>query len=154
MDNPAIAYWHARTPVLLGLLRLIAGFLIMQYGTAKLFAFPGPLSPDGSTVDPISLMGLAGWLELVGGALLFIGLFTRPVAFILSGEMAFAYFMGHASQGFWPVLNQGVTAVLFCFVFLFFSAAGSGAFAVSNAWRRWNTTHVAGFAGHEPLHHS
>jgi putative oxidoreductase len=69
--------------------------------------------------------------------------------------MAFAYFMSHAPQSFWPVLNQGATAVLFCFLFLFFSAAGPGAFALSNAWRRWNATHVAGFGGqHQPLHHS
>lgn len=153
MNNPAISYWQARTPVLLGLLRLITGFLIMQYGAAKLFAFPGPLSPDGSTVDPMSQIGIAGMLELIGGALLFLGLFTRPAAFVLSGEMAFAYFIGHASQGFWPVLNQGAIAVLFCFVFLYFSAAGPGAFALSNAWRRWNVTHVDGFGRHhEPLH--
>lgn len=152
MDNPAIGYWQARTPILLGLLRLITGFLIMQYGGMKLFAFPGPLSPDGSTVDPMSQMGLAGMIELIGGALLFVGLFTRPAAFILSGEMAFAYFMGHASKNFWPTLNDGVPAVLFCFIFLYFSAAGPGAFALSNVWRRWNATHVTGFGGQQPLH--
>jgi putative oxidoreductase len=139
--------------VLLGLLRLIVGFLFIQYGAAKLFAFPGPLSPDGSTVEPMSLMGLAGFLELVGGGLFLLGLFTRPVAFILSGEMAFAYFMGHASQGFWPLLNQGVTPILFCFVFLYFSAAGPGAFALSRVLRRTDVT-IEGFgAHHEPLHH-
>ena len=151
MDNPAINYWQARTPILLGLLRLITGFMIMQYGSAKLFAFPGPLSPDGSTVDPMSLMGVAGLLELIGGALLFVGLLTRPVAFVLSGEMAFAYFMGHAAQGFWPVLNQGAIAVLFCFLFLYFSAAGPGAFALSSLLHRKVT--IEGFGGHqEPLH--
>ena len=147
--------WQSRSRVLLGLLRIVTAFLFIQFGTAKLFAFPGPLSPDGSTVEPMSLMGLAALLEIVGGGLLLLGLFTRPAAFILSGEMAFAYFMGHASQGFWPVLNQGVPAVLFCFLFLYFSAAGPGAFALSNAWRRWNPTHVEGFgAHHEPAHHS
>jgi len=132
---------------LLGLLRLITAFLFIQYGTAKLFALPGPLSPDGSTVEPMSLMGFAGALEMVGGALLFIGLFTRPVAFILSGEMAFAYFMGHASQGFWPVLNQGTPAILFCFLFLYFSSAGPGAFSISSLARRWKVREV-GFTGH------
>src|SRR5262245_31930425 len=74
-----------------------------------------PMSEDGGPAHLMSLTGLAGMLEFVGGALLLIGLFTRPVAFILSGEMAFAYFIGHASQSFWPVVNQGVTAILFCF---------------------------------------
>ena len=143
--------WRLRSHVLLGLLRLVTAFLFIQYGTAKLFALPGPLSPDGSTVEPMSLMGFAGALELIGGALLFLGLFTRPVAFILSGEMAFAYFMGHASQGFWPVLNQGTPAILFCFLFLYFSSAGPGAFSASSLARRWKVREV-GFAGHEPVH--
>ena len=154
MNNPAISYWQARTPILLGLLRLITAFLFMQYGSAKLFAFPGPLSPDGSTFEAMSQMVLAGMLELIGGALLFLGIFTRPVAFILSGEMAFAYFMGHAANGFWPLLNQGVAAILFCFIFLYFSAAGPGAFALSNWWRRTHVTRIEGFTAHqEPLHH-
>jgi len=102
----------------------------------------------------MSLMGFAGALEMVGGALLFIGLFTRPVAFILSGEMAFAYFMGHASQGFWPVLNQGTPAILFCFLFLYFSSAGPGAFALSNAIRHWNVRQAGFTASHGSLHHS
>ena len=154
MDTATLqSRWQAKSDVLLGLLRLVAAFLFIQYGTAKLFAFPGPMSPDGSTVEPMSLMGLAGMLELVGGSLLLVGLFTRPVAFVLSGEMAFAYFMGHASQGFWPVLNQGVTPILFCFLFLYFSAAGPGAFALSRLLRHEVT--VEGFgAHHEPLHHS
>jgi putative oxidoreductase len=143
-----------RSHVLLGLLRLITAFLFIQFGTAKLFALPGPLSPDGSTVEPMSLMGFAGALEMIGGALLFVGLFTRPVAFILSGEMAFAYFMGHASQGFWPVLNQGTPAILFCFLFLYFSAAGSGAFALSTAVRRWNVRQAGFTSGNQELHHS
>lgn len=150
-----LSWWHSRAPVVLGLLRLVTGFLFIQYGTAKLFAVPGALMPDGSTVEPMSLMGLAGMLEVVGGGLFLLGLFTRPVAFILSGEMAFAYFMGHASQGFWPVLNQGVTPILFCFLFLYFSTVGPGAFAVSNALRAWNATRIEGFgAHHEPAHHS
>jgi len=146
--------WRGQSPVLLGLLRLITAFLFIQYGTAKLFAIPGPLSPDGSTVEPMSLMGFAAMLEMIGGALLFIGLYTRAVAFILSGEMAFAYFIGHATQGFWPVLNQGTPAVLFCFLFLFFSAAGPGAFSVSAALLRWRMMHVDLTSHHHTLRHS
>jgi putative oxidoreductase len=82
--------------------------------------------PGGGTAPLTSLPGFAGSLELVGGALLFLGLFTRPVAFLLSGEMAFAYFMGHAPQGFWPVLNQGTPAILFCLIWLYISSAGPG----------------------------
>jgi len=149
-----LSRWQARSSVLLGLLRLVTAFLFIQFGTAKLFAFPGPVMPDGATAELMSQAGIAGLLEIVGGALLLIGLFTRPVAFLLAGEMAFAYFIGHAPQGFWPVLNQGTPAVLFCFLFLYFSAAGPGAFAVSNLLQRWHANPV-GFAGrNEPLHHS
>src|SRR5689334_2994232 len=139
---PLVSGWQARSHVLLGLLRLVTGFLFIQYGTAKLFAFPGPLMPGGGTVEPLSQMGLAGLLELVGGGLLLIGLFTRPVAFVLSGEMAFAYFIGHAPQGHFlaPSLNQGESAVLFCFIFLFFAAAGSGAWGLDAARRERGTT--------------
>src|SRR5687768_14314991 len=120
------ARWRAWAPYFLSVLRMVSAFLFMQFGTAKLFAFPGPLMPDGSTVPLMSRIGLAAVLEAVGGLLLLLGLFTRPVAFLLSGEMAFAYFIGHAASGFWPVLNQGTQAVLFSFVWLYFSAAGPG----------------------------
>lgn len=143
--------WQSKSDVLLGLLRLIAAFLFIQYGTSKLFAFPGPMMPGADTAPLLSLTGVAGMLETIGGALLFLGLFTRPVAFVLSGEMAFAYFIGHAPQGFWPLLNQGAITVLFCFLFLYFSAAGPGAFALSRLMRHRVT--VDGFAGHhEPVH--
>jgi putative oxidoreductase len=98
----------------------------MQYGTAKWFGFPGSIMPDGSTAPLASLVGVAAFLETVGGLLLLLGLFTRPVAFLLSGQMAFAYFIGHAPQGFWPVLNQGTIAVVFAFLWLYYSAAGAG----------------------------
>jgi putative oxidoreductase len=122
MATPRSSTW---APWLLSVLRIVAAFLFMQFGTAKLLAFPGPLMPGGP-VPLASLPGVAGLLEAVGGALLLVGLFTRPVAFVLSGEMAFAYFIGHAGKGFWPVLNGGHPAVLFCFVWLYFSAAGAG----------------------------
>ena len=102
----------------------------MQHGTAKLFGIPHVAYFDNLQV--LSLIGFAGILEVVGGALLLIGLFTRPVAFVLSGLLAFAYFIGHATKGFVaaPMLNGGESAVLFCFVFLFFAAAGGGVWSV------------------------
>src|SRR6266545_2475922 len=121
-----VAKWRSWVPQLLSALRIIAAFLFMQFGTAKLIAFPAAIMPGGGTAPIGSLPGVAGLLESVGGLLLLVGLFTRPVAFILAGEMAVAYFMGHAPQGFWPVLNQGHPAVLFCFVWLYLSAAGPG----------------------------
>jgi putative oxidoreductase len=118
--------WRSWAPDLLSVLRIVAAFLFIQVGSAKLFAFPGPIMPGGGTAPVSTLPGIAGLIEVVGGTLLLLGLFTRPVAFILSGEMAVAYFYGHAPQGFWPVLNMGTDAVLYCFLFLFFSAAGPG----------------------------
>jgi putative oxidoreductase len=127
MTMPSIvARWSTWAPYLLSALRIVAAFLFIQFGTAKLFAFPAAIMPGGGTAPVVSLPGLAGILETFGGALLLVGLFTRPVAFLLSGQMAIAYFIGHAPQGFWPVLNQGHPAILFCFVWLYLSAAGPG----------------------------
>ncbi len=121
-----VTKWRSWSPYLLSTLRIIAAFLFMQFGTGKVFAFPAAIMPEGGTAPLWSLAWIAGALEAFGGFFLLIGWFTRPVAFLLSGEMAFAYFIGHAPQGFWPVLNQGHPAVLFCFLFLYFSAAGAG----------------------------
>lgn len=126
--TPSPALLATWTPRLLGLLRIVTGFLYLQHGTAKLFGAPHVTMFDGLQV--MSLMGVAGILELVGGALLLLGLFTRPVAFILSGQMAAAYFMAHAPQGFLPILNGGELAVLYSFIFLYFAAAGGGAFSI------------------------
>ncbi len=128
-----VARWSAWSPRLLSVLRIVAAFLFIQFGTAKLLAFPGAVMPGGGTVALASLPGIAGLLEALGGALLLVGLATRPVAFLLSGEMAVAYFIGHAPHGFWPVLNQGHPAVLFCFVWLYLSAAGGGPWSVDAA---------------------
>lgn len=122
--------WRSLPPYLLSVLRIIVAFLFMQFGMAKWFAFPAAIMPDGSTVSLGSLASVAAVLETVGGLLLLIGLFTRPVAFVLSGQMAFAYFIGHAPMGFWPVLNQGTPAILFSFVWLYISAAGPGPFSL------------------------
>jgi putative oxidoreductase len=113
-------------PYLLSILRIVVAFLYFQVGSAKWFAFPAAIMPGGGTAPVGSLVWFAGVIEVVGGTLIFLGLFTRPVAFILSGEMAFAYFIGHAPNGFWPVLNQGAPAIFYCFTFLYFSAAGPG----------------------------
>jgi putative oxidoreductase len=114
----------------LAALRIVAGFLFLQHGTAKLFHVPHVASFDSLQV--LSLVGFAGVLEITGGLLLVLGLFTRLTAFILSGEMAVAYFIEHAPQGhfFTPALNQGEEAVLYCFVFLFLSVAGGGAWSI------------------------
>ena len=121
-----LSRWPKLAPYFLSTLRIAAAFLFIQFGTAKWFAFPAPIMPDGGTAPLASLAGIAAVLETVGGSLMLLGLFTRPVAFVLSGQMAVAYFIGHAPQGFWPVLNQGHPAVLFSFVWLHFSAAGAG----------------------------
>ena len=119
------------TPRLLGVLRIVTGFLFIQHGTAKLLGFPHVAMFDN--LQLVSLMGLAGILELVGGALIMLGAFTRPVAFLLSGQMAVAYFMAHAPKNFLPILNQGELAVLYCFVFLYLAVAGAGAYSVDAA---------------------
>lgn len=116
------------SPRLLSVLRIITAFLFLQHGTAKLFGFPHVAFFDELSL--FSLIGFAGLLEVVGGLLLVLGLFTRPVAFILSGEMAFAYFIGHAPKGLIPLLNGGEPAILFCFIFLYLVAAGGGAWSL------------------------
>lgn len=135
MSSLLPARWISWAPYLLSVLRVVTAFLFVQYGTTKLLALPAAVMPDGGTAPLNSLAGFAGALELVGGTLLLIGLFTRPVAFVLAGEMAFAYFIGHAPQGFWPILNQGVPAVFFAFLWLYFSAAGPGPWSL-DALRR------------------
>jgi len=135
-DSSLVSRWRSWAPQLLSILRIVAAFLFMQVGTAKLFAFPAAVMPGGGTAPAGSLPWVAGVLETFGGALLLVGLFTRPVAFILSGEMAFAYFIGHAPRGLWPVLNEGSGAILFCFIYLYLSAAGPGPWSVDAALRR------------------
>lgn len=130
------ATWRGASPYLLSILRIVSAFLFMQFGTGKLFAYPASILPNGGTVPLASQVGAAAALEVAGGLLLLVGLFSRPVAFLLSGEMAFAYFIGHAPQGFWPVLNQGTPAILFCFVWLYVSAAGPGPLSLDAVIRR------------------
>jgi putative oxidoreductase len=121
---PIPATWSAQ---LLSILRIVAGLGFMQHGVSKFFGIPPfPMPMNG-------LLTAAGVLELVGGALIVIGLFTRPVAFVLSGMMAIAYFMAHAPQGFFPAANGGEAAMLYCFVFLYLAAAGGGVWSADAA---------------------
>lgn len=131
MTGPIPARW---APYLRSLLRIFAAFTFITHGTQKLFAFP-VADPAASTVPLASLAGVAGVLETFGGLLLLLGLFTRPVAFILSGEMAVAYFMVHFPMSFWPILNGGEVAVLFCFIWLYISAAGPGPWSLDELRR-------------------
>ncbi|WP_395943371.1 DoxX family protein [Brevundimonas sp.] len=122
--NAATSTADAWAPRLLSVFRIIMALLFLAHGLVKLFGFPAGAQPG--QVPLMSLLGLAAVLELVGGAAVLLGLFTRPVAFILSGQMAVAYFMVHAPQGFHPVLNGGELAILYCFGFLYLAAAGAG----------------------------
>ena len=117
----AITVW---APRILSILRIVDGLILLQYGTAKLFGWPAVEMFEN--LKWLSLFGVAGMFELVGGTLLILGLFTRPVAFILSGEMAAAYFIEHFPRGFFPILSEGDLAVSLCFTFLYFAFAGGG----------------------------
>jgi putative oxidoreductase len=130
------AFFATWTPRAQALLRIVTAYLYITHGTAKLFGMPHV--PNFDNLQLFSLLGLAGVIELVGSVLLLLGLFTRPAAFIMSGEMAVAYFMAHASQGhvLVPMLNRGELAVLYCFVFLFFALAGAGAWSVDALRKR------------------
>jgi putative oxidoreductase len=129
-DGP-FARVAAYTPELRSVLRIMTGLLFLQHGTQKILGFP----PTASMPSWLSLSGTAGLIELVGGALFVLGLFTRPVAFVLSGLMACAYFIAHAPQGFFPILNRGELAALYCFAFLYFVAAGPGPWSIDETRR-------------------
>jgi putative oxidoreductase len=124
------AFFDRWSPRALAMLRIVVAFLFLQHGTAKLLHVPR--ISDFDQLPAVSLIGFAGMLEIVGSLLILLGLFTRPVAFVLCGEMAVAYFMAHAPQGYFfaPALNRGEEAVLYCFIFLFLSVAGAGAWSI------------------------
>jgi putative oxidoreductase len=127
-DRTFVETWSPRA---LGVLRIVVGFLFLTHGSAKLLGVPHIAMFDGLQI--FSLVGVAGILELVGGTLILLGLFTRTVAFLLSGEMAVGYFMVHAPQGLLPIVNQGEAAVLYCFLFLYLFVAGAGAYSIDAA---------------------
>jgi putative oxidoreductase len=128
--------WARGAPYWQSVLRIVAAFIFMLHGTSKLWAFPSAMLPGGETAKPLTLPWEAGLLEVFGGGLVLLGLFTRPLAFVLAGEMAFAYFMVHLPRSVWPTVNGGVAAALFCFVWLFFSAAGPGPWSLDALFRR------------------
>ena len=128
---PNLTLW---SPRVLSVLRIVVALLFMEHGLMKQFHFPAP-QPGAPDPLPTMLMA-AAWLEMVGGALLALGLFTRPVAFLLSGEMAVAHFMAHAPKGFYPAVNMGEAAVLYCFVFFYFIFAGPGPWSLDALVRK------------------
>jgi putative oxidoreductase len=131
-DNPTIVdRWKSWEPQFLALLRIAASLMFINAGTVKLFGFPDPM-PPGNEAAIFSQTWIGGVLEVFGGALLLIGLFTRPLAFVMAGAMAVAYFQFHFPMGFYPSKNGGVAAALYCFVWLYFSSAGAGAWSLDN----------------------
>ncbi|MET0272931.1 MAG: DoxX family protein [Phenylobacterium sp.] len=128
---PDLVLW---APRVLSILRIVAALLFMQHGLMKLFEFPGPQPGAPDPLPPLLLA--AAWIEVVGGGLIALGLFTRAAAFICSGQMAVAYFMAHAPQGFYPALNGGEGAVLYCFVFLYLVFAGGGPWSLDAVVRK------------------
>jgi len=128
---PNLMVW---SPRVLSILRIVAALLFMEHGLMKLFHFP---APQPGAPDPLpALLMAAAWIEVVGGGLLALGLFTRAVAFVCSGEMAAGYFMAHAPNGFYPALNMGEAAVLYCFVFLYLAFAGGGEWSLDAQVRK------------------
>jgi putative oxidoreductase len=126
MSNTSITVrWANWAPQFRSVLRIVAGFLFIWPGTMKLFGYPMAM-PGGAKLVLMSQIGIGGILEFVGGSLILLGLFTRPVAFILSGEMAVAYWQFHAHKGLWPIVNGGTDAILYCFIWLYLSSAGAG----------------------------
>jgi putative oxidoreductase len=124
--EPAPHPWPERV---LCLLRIVAGLIFITSGTTKLFGFP-PSPQPMPDIPVLSQIWIGGWMEVIGGALIVIGLFTRPTAFLLSGEMAVAYWQFHAPGSFWPTINQGIPAILYCFFFLYLAFAGAGAWSI------------------------
>ena len=130
--------WLSRwQPQLLALLRIVAALLFMEHGLAKLLHFP---VPQPGVPDPLpTILVAAAVIEIVGGILVTLGLFTRVAAFLMSGEIAIGYFMAHAPKSFWPIVNQGEAAILYCFIFLYIAAAGPGAWSLDGVRRRSRT---------------
>jgi putative oxidoreductase len=129
--NQTLAAWAPRA---LSVLRIITGLMIIEHGMGKIIGFPA--FPAYANVQPLSLIGAAGFIELICGALLILGLLTRPAAFILAGEMAFAYFIAHEPKSFYPLINGGTLAIMYCFTCLYLAAAGAGPWSVDAALKQ------------------
>jgi putative oxidoreductase len=132
------SFFYRWSPVFLSILRIVIGLLFMEHGAQKLFNFPPSGQPQEGPMQPLMMVG--AWLEFGGGLLVLLGLFTRPVAFILSGEMAVAYFMFHAKSSPFPLVNHGELAVAYCFVFLYMAVAGGGAWSIDAMWKKGAVT--------------
>lgn len=132
-----VAKWPAWGPQMQSVLRIVAASVFVSAGTMIVFAFPTGIPPHGGTAPLMSQIWIGGVLEVIGGGLLLLGLFTRPVAFLLSGQMAVAYFQFHFPRSFWPTMNEGIPAVLYCFVWLYFSAAGAGPWSLDAKREKW-----------------
>jgi putative oxidoreductase len=131
-DSASAATLDRLAPYVLSILRIVAALLFLEHGMSRLFGFPSPLP----TPHVFTMYWFAGAIEFTGGALVLLGLFSRPAAFIMSGEMAFAYFISHAPHGFFPILNRGDGAILYCFIFLYIAFAGPGPLSLDALWRR------------------
>jgi putative oxidoreductase len=143
----ARTFFMARyTEAALALLRVVSALMLVQHGVQKMFGWLLPPDRPARAFELLSQRGVAGVLEVFGALLLALGLFTRPVAFLLSGLMAFAYFLGHAEDGFWPILNRGELAALYCFLFLYLSARGGGPYSVDALLERRRGTARYDFA--------
>ncbi len=138
MRNQRVDSFFGRwAPRVFSILRIITGLLFFEHGTSKVFHFPYISMLAGTKIS--SLIGISGILELVGGGLLTLGLLTRPAAFVISGEMAVAYFMAHAPKSFFPVVNQGELAIVYCFLFLYFAVAGGGPLSLDALFKKRKT---------------
>jgi putative oxidoreductase len=120
------------SPVILSIVRIVVALLFLEHGLSKLFGWPSPQTPP----EVFTLSWFAGVIEAVGGLLLTLGLFSRSAAFIMSGEMAIGYFLSHAPKGFFPIINRGDAAILYCFIFLYFVFAGGGPWSLDALWQR------------------
>jgi putative oxidoreductase len=133
IHEPANPVWTSR---MLAIFRIVAGLMFFQAGTMKLLGFPANPMPNMPPIELMSQVGIGGLMEIVGGIAIMLGLYTRPVAFVLAGEMAVAYFQFHQPNGFWPSSNGGVPAVMYCFFFLYLAAAGAGAWSLDSVLAR------------------
>jgi putative oxidoreductase len=133
IHEPASPLWTSR---MLAIFRIVAGLMFFQAGTMKLLGFPANPMPNMPPIELMSQIGIGGLMEIVGGIAIMLGLYTRPVAFVLAGEMAVAYFQFHQPNGFWPSTNGGVPAVMYCFFFLYLTAAGAGAWSLDSVLAR------------------